>query len=275
MLSAEQRLSPRHAALLGLLHGPAELLPVSSSAHTTLLPWLAGWPYAALDGELRKSFELALHAGTTLALVLVLRDELLAGAAAIDRSGAGVLVLSLAPAALAGYTLRGRIEQRLGGPHSIAAGLAAGGALMALADLRGRGARASGAARAADGLALGIAQASALMPGVSRNGATLAAARARGFHRRGAQELSWSIGIPVLLGVSLLEGARLLRDGLPAAARAPFAIGSAAAFASTLATARVLHGRAREGWALLPFAIYRLLLAAVVILRSRRGAAAR
>ena len=77
MRSAESGLSVRHALALGLLQGPAELLPVSSSGHTTLLPWLAGWPYAELDGELRKSFEVALHAGAGLALAIDMRSELL------------------------------------------------------------------------------------------------------------------------------------------------------------------------------------------------------
>ena len=77
--AAERARSPlRHAVALGLLQGPTELLPVSSSAHTTLIPWLAGWPYAELDAELRKSFEVALHAGAGLALAIDLRAELLA-----------------------------------------------------------------------------------------------------------------------------------------------------------------------------------------------------
>ena len=62
-------LTLRHAMALGLLHGPTELLPISSSAHTSLVPWLAGWPYGTLDPELRKSFEVALHAGTAAALL--------------------------------------------------------------------------------------------------------------------------------------------------------------------------------------------------------------
>src|SRR5205814_9293808 len=68
-------LSLRHALALGVLHGPAELLPISSSGHTELVPWLLGWSYADLDGELRKAFEVALHAGTAAALLLALRGE--------------------------------------------------------------------------------------------------------------------------------------------------------------------------------------------------------
>src|ERR1039458_10724395 len=68
------RLSLRHSLALGLVHGPTELLPIPSSAHTILIPWLAGWPYAELDPELRKSFEVALHAGTAVALLADLRS---------------------------------------------------------------------------------------------------------------------------------------------------------------------------------------------------------
>src|SRR4051812_36694100 len=182
MPPAEEALPLRHAVALGLLQGPAELLPVSSSAHTTLLPWLAGWPLARLDGEARKSFEVALHAGATAALAIEMRAELTARARAGGARGAWVLALSLVPAALSGYALRDVIERRLGGPRSIAAGLAAGAVAMALADAR-VGGRGAGDARAADGLALGVAQAAALVPGVSRHGATLAAARMRGFDR--------------------------------------------------------------------------------------------
>ena len=95
----------RHAVALGLAQGPTELLPVSSSAHTTLIPFLAGWPYAELDPELRKSFEVALHAGAGLALAIDMRAELCAAARRLDRRRAAVIALSLAPAVLAGYTL--------------------------------------------------------------------------------------------------------------------------------------------------------------------------
>ena len=73
-MGSPARLSLRHALALGLAHGPTELLPISSSAHTILIPLLAGWPYAELDPELRKSFEVALHAGTAAALLVDLRS---------------------------------------------------------------------------------------------------------------------------------------------------------------------------------------------------------
>ncbi|MGA2320315.1 MAG: undecaprenyl-diphosphate phosphatase [Solirubrobacteraceae bacterium] len=272
MQPAEPALRLRHAVALGLLQGPTELLPVSSSGHTTLIPWLAGWPYAELEGEQRKSFELALHAGAGLALAIEMRRELPQRYAGLGRrrGGALALALALAPPAIAGYTLRGVIERRLGGPRSIAAGLIAGAIAMALADRRASGAgRSYEDAGACDGLALGLAQALALIPGVSRNGATLAAARARGFGRADAQVLSWQAALPVIAGASLIEGWRLLSDPPPSRARAGLAGGCAAAFLSTLASARLLRrGRCMDR-SLLPYSLYRALLAAIALGRLR------
>jgi undecaprenyl-diphosphatase len=280
MPRAEEALPLRHAVALGLLQGPAELLPVSSSAHTTLLPWLAGWPSRRLDGESRKSFEVALHAGATAALAIEMREELAARARGIDARALSVLVLSLAPAALAGWALREPIERRLGGPRATAAGLAAGAIAMAAADARGgEERRCSHEARARDGLALGLAHAAALAPGVSRHGATLAAARMRGFDRAASQALSWQTGLPVILAAVVLKGARLLGGGARLGGRsrrvtgAALAAGTASAFASTLASARALRGGRRRGRALAPYAAYRLALALLVLVRAGRGGA--
>src|ERR1700750_1125633 len=85
-------LSLRHAVALGVLHGPAELLPVSSSAHTTLVPWLLGWPYPDTDADLRRAFEVALHAGTAAALLIGLRDEVADAARGFDRRRATLVI---------------------------------------------------------------------------------------------------------------------------------------------------------------------------------------
>ncbi len=270
MPASVRALPLRHAVVLGLLHGPTELLPISSSAHTTLVPWLAGWPYDQLDPRLRKSFEVALHAGTAVALLLRPpsggrpRDRDTATTTDSEpstRTRLGFLIAALAPPALAGYTLGGQIERRLGTPTKIAYGLLAGSAAMAGGEVykkwhapRARGGHrhfednnlqaqqaasdpnghpttppvkqtaATGAteqkvgsrpvasANARDGLALGLAQALALIPGVSRSGATLTAARARGFSRQDADQLSWTVGLPVIAGATLLQGTRLARQ---------------------------------------------------------------
>ena len=135
----------RHALALGLLHGPAELLPVSSSAHTELVPWLARWPYVDLDPELRKAFEVALHAGTAAALLIGLRDEVAAAARGLDRRRAMLILGSFVPPAFVGYRWSARSSERLGTPATIAAGLLAGSLAMAAADaLRAAAPRARG-----------------------------------------------------------------------------------------------------------------------------------
>src|SRR3981189_3004201 len=102
------------AVARGALHGRAELLPISSSGHVALVPWLLDWPYARLDPELRKAFEVALHAGTAAALVVALRDEVADAVLELDgRRGALILLSSLPPAACA-LLLERPIERRLG-----------------------------------------------------------------------------------------------------------------------------------------------------------------
>jgi undecaprenyl-diphosphatase len=265
----EPRLRLSHALALGALHGPAELLPVSSSAHTTLVPWLLGWPYADLDPELRKAFEVALHAGTAAALLVGLRDEVAEAARGLDRRRVTLIAGSFAPPAVVGFTLERPIERRLGTPPTIALGLAAGAAAMWLADARGPQRRPRTEATAVDALALGAAQACALVPGVSRNGATLTAARARGFRRPDANALSRHVALPVIVGATALKGVRLARRGLPGGVAGAFAAGVGAAFASTLGSVRLIRAVERDR-SLAPYAIYRLALAAAVLLRSLR-----
>jgi undecaprenyl-diphosphatase len=234
-----------HAVALGLLHGPAELLPISSSGHLTLVPFMAGWPYVELDDELRKAFEVALHAGTAAALLVALRGEVSEALRGFDRRRAGIVALSFAPPALAGYLLERPIERRLGTPATIAAGLLLGSAAMFAADRRGPNSRRHEEARALDALWLGLAQAVALVPGASRNGMTLAAARLRGFGREDANTLSRHVALPVIVGASVLKGARLVRRGVPRRMAARFAAGIAASFASTPHTTAPLAPRDR------------------------------
>jgi undecaprenyl-diphosphatase len=266
----EPRLGLVEAVALGALHGPAELLPVSSSAHTTLVPWLLGRPYATLDPELRKAFEIALHAGTAAALLVGLRGEVAEAARGLDRRRLTLLAGSFLPPAIIGYALERPIERRLGAPRTIAAGLAAGAAAMAAADALGPQRRSRTEATLADALLLGVAQACALMPGVSRNGATLTAARARGFRREDANALSRHVALPVILGAAALKGTRLARRGLPRGVTRSFAAGVAASFVSALCSVRLIRAVERDR-SLAPYAAYRLALAAVVMRRVRRS----
>ena len=100
--SAGQKLRVGQALALGALHGPAELLPISSSGHVALVPWLLRWDYDQLDDELRKSFEVALHAGTAAALLITLRDEVDDAVRGLERAAAALIALSFAPPAVVG-----------------------------------------------------------------------------------------------------------------------------------------------------------------------------
>ncbi len=262
-------LPSRRALALGLVQGPAELLPVSSSAHIVLVPWLAGWDWEEIDPELRKSFEVALHTGAAAALLIGQRRVIAEELRQFEARRALLLALSFLPAAVIGYTLERPIEQRLGGPRATAFGLLAGAAAMAVADTRPQR-RGRGEATWRDGLALGLAQAAALAPGVSRNGITLAAARWRGFSRDQANLLSRTIALPIIVGATGLKGTRLARRGVSPELRRALAIGLAASFASTLASQRLI-GLVERDRALWPYAAYRAGLAAVVLAKLRRS----
>jgi len=282
---AQPALSSRQAAALGLLQGPAELLPVSSSAHIALMPWLLHWRYSELDPEVRKGFEVALHAGTAAALLLGLRHEVEQTVRELDRRRVVLLAVTFAPSAVLGYALERPIERRLGTPATIAVGLLAGSVAMAAADHWGATWRRREQAGAMDGLVLGLAQATALVPGVSRNGATLAAARALGFDRVDANALSRHAALPVIAGATLLKTTRLAarlsggggrKPGAGSAALPPgigraLAIGAGSAFTSTMAFIWLIRQVERDR-SLIPYAAYRSALAGVVVWRLRREA---
>lgn len=267
----DERLPLRHALALGAIQGPAELLPISSSGHLALVPRLLDWPYADLDSELRKSFEVALHAGTALALLIGLRHEV--SQYARDFSGRNLLTLTLSfmPAAVIASRYERVIEQRLGEPVPVALALLGGSAAMALADGSPQE-RERHETRPLDAIVIGLAQACALAPGVSRNGATLAAARWRRFKRRDANVISRQIALPVIVGASILKGARLAtRRDIPEGVGRGMLAGAAAAFASTLLSMRLIDVLER-GRSLRPYAAYRAGLAITVLLGlSRRS----
>jgi undecaprenyl-diphosphatase len=256
-MSPERRLPLLHAVALGALHGPAELLPVSSSAHLALIPALLGWPAADLPGDVGHAFAVAMHAGTLGGLVML-----------VDRPRLAIAVPATIPAAVAGYVLEGPIERRLGGVRATAAGLLAGSVILLAADARGARGRAARDVTPADALVLGIAQSLALAPGLSRLGMAVAAARLRGFDRPAAFALGRGVGLPVVAGATALKAWRLVRRGLAPDLRGPFAAGAAAALASTLAAAPL-----RRVTAVTPLAAERCALAVAAL--ARLGASGR
>jgi undecaprenyl-diphosphatase len=259
------------AVALGAIQGPTELLPVSSSGHLVLVPALLGWHYRELDPELRKSFEVALHAGGALALMIGLRHEVADYVRSFGPANLATLVLSFAPAAAAAALFERPIEQRLGEGAPVALALIAGSIAMAAADgcPEERGREQAGPL---DALAIGVAQAFALAPGVSRNGATLTAARVLRFRRTDANVISRQIALPVILGAAALKGGRLARRGVPAELGRRMAAGAAAAFVSTLLSLRLITMLERSR-SLRPYAAYRAVLGAGALATLARRAA--
>jgi len=232
-----------------------------------LVSALLGWPYPRLDPDLRKAFEVALHAGTATALGVALRGEVAAVLGRLDAQRAIGAALTLAPPAATGLVLERAIETRLGAPPQVAAAQVAGGLALAAADRR-PATRDYGDAGLVDHVLLGIAQTAALVPGVSRNGATLTVARLRRLDRPAASRLSRHAALPLIAGATALKGLRLLRAGLARDLAAPFAGGLAAAAASTFA-ARGLLDRMASARSFAGLGAYRVVLGGVALRRLR------
>ena len=230
-------------------------MPVSSSAQLTLLPWLLGWDEPAH----RTTFAAALHAGSCAGLLWALREDL----RRLTVRDALVVGATSVPAAVAGLLGADAVEARLGTRRQLAGLLAGAGALLWAADRRPQGrpldARATAAAA--------VVQIVALAPGVSRSGATLTALRLRGVDRAVAQRFSLLMSLPVTAGAAgltlLRADPRDLRD-----MRAPLAAGvPVAALAAAVSTA---GQRRRGGVPVAASALYRLGLAAAVVVRLQR-----
>ncbi len=175
--------------------------------------------------------------------------------------------VATAPPATAGYLFERPVERYLGTPRAIAAGLLAGSLALGLAD-RAPQRRGFADAGAGDALWLGLAQVAALMPGVSRSGAVLAAARWLGFSRAEAHRLSRHIGLPVIAGAAVLKTVRLAQRTVDDGARRWLAVGGIAAFISALGASRLIP-RIEHDRPLWPYAAYRTGLAAAILWRLR------
>ena len=268
MARAPRGLTAGRAALLGAVQGPTELLPVSSSAHLRIVPWLAGWNLdEEVGAEDRKTFEVAVHGGAALALLIGQRRLIADELRRLDGRRVAVIALSFLPAVAAGLALEDFVDERLGGPRATAAGLIAGSVAMLVADRAPRE-RLAGDARAIDGLAIGCAQAAALAPGVSRNGSTLAAARARGFGRAQANLLSRTVALPVIAAAAARKAVGLRKRRVEPSLAGAATIGVGVAFASTLASQGLIKVVERDR-ALWPYAAYRLALAGLILRRAR------
>jgi undecaprenyl-diphosphatase len=254
------------AALLGAIQGLTEFLPVSSSAHLALAPRFFAFPDPGL------TFDVALHLGTLLAVLIYYRKtwlDLAAGALREPRGARartlGLLVLATLPAVVFGLALEHKAEEAFRDPRRIALCLIAFSGVMVWADRRGE--KNSGAWRAAGArtvILVGFAQALALMPGVSRSGATISAALLLGLAAPEAAELSFLMATPIVAGAALLK---LRHLGL-ADVNGPFMLGLAVSavvgFAAVGAFIRFLP---KGG--LKPYAAYRVLLGLAALFLTR------
>jgi undecaprenyl-diphosphatase len=275
-------LSNWQAFALGIVQGATELLPISSSAHLILVPWAADWHVLQDDDEFNQTFDVALHLGTLAAVAgYFWRDVVRLVAAwfrsvrrfavsAGDERLAWVVVIATVPAAVVGALGESFIVNRLGEPWQIAILLAVFGIVLLVADRRParRGIETVGLK---EGLGIGIAQSLALAPGVSRSGITISAGRFLGLDRDAAARLSFLLLIPTTLGAVVWKGVTdVVLGDLPAGWEGPFVVGVLAAAASgLLAIVFLLNFVRRHTYA--PFVVYRLVVAAVVLMVIAAG----
>jgi undecaprenyl-diphosphatase len=269
-------LSDWQALVLGIVQGLTELLPISSSGHLILVPWLADWRYLEEHDEFNKTFDVALHLGTLVAVVSYFWDDLVrlvtawsrsVGARAVrgpEEQVAWLVVVATIPAVVAGAAGESFIEDHLGEPWQIAILLGLFGVVLWVAD-RVPERREMDSLSLREGLAVGAAQALSLMPGVSRSGVTISAGRFLGLDRESAARFSFLLLVPVTLGAVVYKGVTdvLLAD-LPAGSTGPFVVGMLAAAASGFVAIDVLLGYVRRH-DYSPFVLYRLVVAAFVL----------
>jgi undecaprenyl-diphosphatase len=268
-------LSNWQALVLGVVQGLTELLPISSSGHLILVPWLADWRYLEQNDAFNQTFDVALHFGTLVAVVSYFRADIARLIAAWIRSVrrrrvetaderlAWVVAIATVPAAVIGAAAGGLIADHLGEPWQIAIFLAVFGVVLWIAD-RGPERRNLGDVRYGEALALGFAQALALAPGISRSGITISAARFLGLDRDSAARLSFLLLVPIVLGATLLEGVtEVLFGDLPMGWGGPFLVGVLAAAGAGLVAIDLLLGYVRRHDYSV-FVLYRLAVALFV-----------
>lgn len=261
-LAALLPFSYREAVTLGIVQGLGEFLPISSSAHLVLTPWFLGWPDPGL------TFDVALHLGTLVAVVVYFWRDLVRLAVALPRPRtpdgklAWLLLVGAIPGGIAGVLFDDLAEQAFRNPLLIALTLSLMGVVLYAADRWGSQARTERDLGIVDALAIGVAQAVAIVPGVSRSGMTIAVARWRGLERAAAARFSFLLGTPLIAGAAVFKLRHLL--GEPGVFTGPFMAGIiAAAVVGALSIAFLMRYLQRAGLGV--FVIYRLLLAGLVV----------
>ncbi len=217
-------MSVLQAVVLGLTQGLTEFAPVSSSGHLIIVPWLFHWSIVN-DPALNKTFDVALHIGTLAGALAYFRRDVVRYARAFGRSIARrslaetderlawALVIGTIPGAIAGAALEDTITQKLGQPWLIASMLAIFGVVLWWVDARFPTERSIDSIGVRTGLVVGVAQAAALQPGVSRSGITMTASRLLGLDRESGARFSFLLAMPIIAGAGLLKGVDLVHTG--------------------------------------------------------------
>ena len=270
------------ALVLGIVQGATELLPISSSGHLILVPWLFEWEYLETHEEFNQTFDVALHVGTLVAVVAYFWRDVVRLAAAwlvsvrrrrvesAEERIAWFVAIATVPAAVIGALGEDLIAEHLGEPWQIAIFLAVFGVLLWVAD-RTPPRRSMSDLGPGTAIGVGLAQSLALMPGVSRSGITITAARFLGLDRDSAARISFLLLIPIVFGASLWKGVTdVLLGDLPPGSAGPFLVGMIASAASGLLAIWGLLGYVRRHDYTL-FVVYRLVVAAVVLLLIATG----
>src|SRR4051794_207068 len=219
-------MSTLEALLLGIVQGLTEFLPISSSGHLIIVPWLQDYTFLLDHPEFNKTFDVALHAGTLIAAIAYFRHEVVSltrgffdavRQRAIETPNQRLSVaiaVGTIPAVIAGGIGSDFIDEHLGEPWMIAVQLIVFGALLLYVDRLPQRRNLEGA-EIRDGWYIGLAQVLALAPGTSRSGITITAARYLGLDRDSAARFSFLMLIPVVAGATLFKGAHAIHDGLP------------------------------------------------------------
>jgi undecaprenyl-diphosphatase len=266
------------ALLLGALQGLGEFLPISSSGHLVVVPWLLGWPPHSL------SFDVALHLGTLAAVAYAFAPDWSRMARAAMRGLArgrpfeepparllGILALASIPAAIAGRLLNDWAESTFRSPALIAAAMALLGTVLLIADRR-QGERRADALPWTHALLIGTAQALALLPGVSRSGVTISAALFLGYRRDEAARFSFLLATPITLGAAAMKVPALLHGQQQALALTGMATAMLIGWLSIVLLLRFVRRHDYRPFAWYRFAFAALVLGALLLdLARRRG----
>ena len=265
------------ALVLGAVQGFTELLPISSSGHLILVPWLFEWTYLEQNPDFNKTFDVALHVGTLVAVVAYFWGDIIALIRAwwasvrakairnVDERVAWIVIVATIPAVIVGAALSGPIERHLGEPWQIAIFLAVGAVILYAVD-RLPTDQGLGDLTFRKALFLGVAQTLALAPGVSRSGIVISAARYLRLDRDAAARISFFLLVPVVFGAALFEGVKdVALAGLPAGSAGPFVVGMIAAAVTGLAAIWILLDYVRRHTYTV-FVVYRLVVAAIILL---------